>query len=144
MWQFADFGFADPSFCNVRTLIFCGFNTSENTQKHNVSLHTNKGLKCSDSKFKIYRISFQTYEMRCFFLAILWWKNYGCAICGLEQQEIYRFAIFGLIMKKNFGLAHLRNLLICDSEIRSSICGFAICRILKKVCIHAHLSRPHT
>jgi hypothetical protein len=47
--------------------------------------------------------------------------------------------IRGLVMKicgfAFGGLAHLRNLLICDSRMSPRMCGFAICELLKKVCL---------
>jgi hypothetical protein len=52
-------------------------------------------------------------------------KDFGLKICG--------FAICGL--------AHPRNLLICDSGMIPKICGFAICGLLKQLyCPPLHLA----
>ncbi len=54
---------------------------------------------------------------------------------ALTRCGQYFFAICGLIITnlRICGLAHLRNLRICDCGMSPKICGFAICGITKKI-----------
>jgi hypothetical protein len=99
MWHFADLRFADPIF-----LAICGLKTSAY-----ISF-----LQSTKNHFK--RVTFRTILRQ----RVL---QYFVEICG--------FAIWGWIMKilaiAICGLAHLRNLRICDSGMSLRNCGFAIC-----------------
>ncbi len=105
------------------TIIFCRLKTSANPQINNLSPY----------KYELKMLSF-TLKDDFWFLGHFWdldrkhWfvpcKFADLRFADRDTKEIFGFAICGL--------AHLRNLRICDSGMSPRVCGFAICGLNKK------------